>query len=66
MCKNQSRILYINLINFLVYSVSGVPLNAGKHGGSQQIVARLILGALPVSYTQDFGNQTIPLLSLTC
>ena len=44
---------YIFFDKFLGLVCFGVPFNAGKHGGLQQIVARLMHVILQVSYTES-------------
>ena len=40
---------YIFFDKFIGIVCFGIPLNTGKHGGLQQIVARLMIVTLPVS-----------------
>ena len=43
---------------FLGLICSGIPFIASKHGGLQQIVARLMLATLSLFYVQGRENQT--------
>ena len=55
--------IYIFFDELLLFRSS---FECGKHGGLQQIVARLMYTTPGVSFTQGYGNQIISLLSLTC
>ena len=55
-CKIESKIgannyAYCIVLEMFVLVCFDIPLNAGKHGGLQQITARLMLATLSVSYT---------------
>ena len=58
------HIIY-SLTHFL-FSLFQCSVDAGKHGESQQIVARLPRNTLSVSYTQGRRKQIISRLSLNC